>query len=82
MKKKYIILIIITFMISACSSTDTGKVSVESKEKLKSMNKLAFFDATVFDKELSRSMKAQEGKIEVFPIVTFSPNDIPERLGK
>jgi len=70
--KELIISFIFAIVISACANTGKQMVS----------NELTFFDSTVFDKELSMAMKAREDTIEVDPIVKFSPNDIPERLGK
>lgn len=81
-RRDLIISFIFAIVISACATTENQKVSEEDRLRGKSMNELTFIDATVFDRELSMAMKAKEDTIEVDPIAEFSPNDIPERLGK
>jgi|TARA_B100001971_G_scaffold66325_1_gene61042 hypothetical protein len=74
MKRKIITSIFIVVLISACAATN-GKLKGP-------MDKLDFIDTRTFDKNLSTAMRTQEEKIEVTPIVKFSPNEIPDRLGK
>ena len=74
MKRKIITSIFIVVLISACAATN-GKLNGP-------MDKLSFIDTTTFDKHLRLAMKTNEEEIEVDPLVKFSPNDIPERLGK
>jgi hypothetical protein len=81
-RKELIISFIIAIVISACANTERQKISESGGTPDKPMNELTFFDSTVFDKELSKAMKAREGAIEVAPIVKFSPNEVPARMGK
>jgi len=65
-----IISVAIIILISACANT------------LKPLDKLAFKDSKLFDRELSLAMKAEEEKIEVMPLDKFSMNKIPERMDR
>lgn len=94
MKTKFVSLLILVTMISACASTGTQNVSVKDTEiseagmsvadtdEDKPMETLAFADISMFDKELSKTMKTNQDEIEVAMISKFTTNDIPERLGK
>ncbi len=74
MKRKIITSIFIVVLISACAATN-GKLNGP-------MDKLSFIDTTTFDKHLRLAMKTNEEEIEVDPLVKFSPNEIPDRLGR
>lgn len=94
MKVKFISLLILVTMVSACTSTEMQDVSVKNTEISeagtsiadtdidKPMDTLAFADISIFDKELSKTMKTNRDEIEVAIISKFTTNDIPTRLGK
>ncbi len=94
MKTKFVSLLILAIMISACANTGTQNVSIKDLEISESemsiadtaedqpMEALAFADLRMFDKELSRAMKTNQDEIEVAIISKFTTNDIPDRLGK
>lgn len=94
MIKKFVSLLILVIMVSACASKGPRSVSVDDMEESESgvsvadaaedkpMEALAFADLSMFDKELSRALKTNQEEIEVATISKFTTNEIPDRLGK
>lgn len=60
----------------------SGCTGAQREAERESRNKLTFMDSAIFDKNLSRAMRAEEEEIEVLGLVKFTPNNIPERLDK
>ncbi len=74
--------IFIVLIIGACANTKTKVISEYDNETTTQLNKLAFTDSKLFDKELSISLKSGQDKIEIQPLDPFSLNEIPPRMDR
>lgn len=59
-----------------------SNIDSADEKKSKGADNVTFVDLRSFDNKFSKALKKDQDQVEIKMIAKFSPNDIPERLGK